>query len=106
MTQKVYLYAPKCILNPNPSWNEKWNYMDPWKKVINPGEKVEQKFEESEQKADENQEEELIVKKKIQFTYSKVATPGLKGTVSVISSDHPFDKSPVQIQNDTILTFD
>ena len=29
-----------------------------------------------------------------------------KGPVSVISSDHPFDKSPVQIQNDTILTFD
>ena len=74
--------------------------MNPWKKAINPGEKIEKQFEESEQKADENQEEELIVKKKIQFTYSKVATPGLKGTVSVISSDHPFEE--VQFRFTTI----
>jgi len=74
--------------------------MNPWKKAINPGEKIGKQFEESEQKADENQEEELIVKKKIQFTYSKVATPGLKGTVSVISSDHPFEE--VQFRFTTI----
>ena len=110
MSEKVFFHAAKCTINPNPSLNEKWNYMDPWQKVINPGEKVEKKSEdmlesekmlESELKADENQEEELIVKKKIQFTYSKVATTGSKGTVSVISSDLPFKKSPVQIHNST-----
>jgi len=31
MTQKVYFHAPKCTFNLHPIWDQKWNYMDPWK---------------------------------------------------------------------------
>ena len=29
MTQKVYLHATKYTFNPDPVWDQKWNYMDP-----------------------------------------------------------------------------
>ena len=29
MTQKVYFHAPKCTFNPDPFWDQKWNYLDP-----------------------------------------------------------------------------
>ena len=29
MTYKVYFHAPKCTFNPDPIWDQKWNYMDP-----------------------------------------------------------------------------
>ena len=27
---KVFFHAPKCAFNPDPIWDQKWNYMDPW----------------------------------------------------------------------------
>ena len=35
MTQKAYFHALKCTFNPNPIWDQKWNYMDPYYRVIN-----------------------------------------------------------------------
>ena len=29
MPQKVYFHAPKSTFNPDPIWDQKWNYMDP-----------------------------------------------------------------------------
>ena len=27
MTYKVYFHAPRCTFNPDPIWDQKWNYM-------------------------------------------------------------------------------
>ena len=34
-TVKVYFHAIKCTLNPVSIWDQKWNYMDPYYRVIN-----------------------------------------------------------------------
>ena len=34
-TMKVYFHAIKCTLNPVSIWDQKWNYMDPYYRVIN-----------------------------------------------------------------------
>ena len=28
MKQKMYIYALKCTFNPDPIWDQKWNYMN------------------------------------------------------------------------------
>ena len=34
MTRRVEFHAPKCTFNPDPIWDKKWNYLDPWKNVL------------------------------------------------------------------------
>ena len=36
MTKKVYLNAPKCTFNPDPLWDQNWNYIDLWENFFPP----------------------------------------------------------------------
>ena len=34
LTLKVYFHAPKCTFNPDPIWDQNWNFMDPCSLLI------------------------------------------------------------------------